>query len=124
MVVDAVMADAPLPEVPVIVSVVDFLNGVDDEGVNTRALVPLEATLAGSKTPLTLAGRPVTVSATRPAKPLAGATVMVSLAGFPPTQTLVMHTGGTIVTLAGLADSVNEAAAATVNDWETDGAAA
>jgi hypothetical protein len=47
MVVAAVMADAPLPEVPVIVSVVDFLNGVDDEGVNTRALVPLEATLAG-----------------------------------------------------------------------------
>ena len=122
MVVDA---DALLPALPLIVSVVLLFAAAEDDGVSVRVVEPLVVTLPGLNAALTPVGSPVTLKFTVPVNPPVGVIVILSVADDPPKQKMKKQTGGVTVTVPELADSLNVPfAAVTVNDCETGVAAA
>jgi hypothetical protein len=106
------------------VSVVLWPVAAVEPGVNVNVVEPLVVTLVGAKAAVTPVGKPATEKLTAPVKPLAGVSVIESVAETPPKQNKKTHVGGVTVTLAVFGVRLKLLGSVTEKDWVTEGAAA
>ena len=90
-----------LPEVPLIVIGALLPVAAVELGVSVKVVAPLVVTLVGLNEAVTPVGSPETEKLTAPANPLAGVSVIASVADTPPEQKANTQVGGITVTLAG-----------------------
>ncbi len=119
----ALLAEDPLPDVPVTVNVVLAFLAAEEAGVNVKVVEPLPVTLVGLNAAVTPLGKPVKAKLTVPLKPPDGVTVILFVAAVPLGQTM-KQVGGVTVTVVELTASANVAFALTAKLCETGLAAA